>query len=51
METEARPPLPPFAMDSATLKVRLTKDAWNSRDPAKVAMAVATLATHNHKGR
>ena len=37
--TEHRPPLPPFDMESATLKVRLAEDAWNSRDPSKVALA------------
>jgi nuclear transport factor 2 (NTF2) superfamily protein len=36
----ARPPLPPFkAVDDAILKVRLAEDAWNSRDPEKVALA------------
>lgn len=35
----ARPPLPPFALDSATHKVRLAEDAWNSRDPTRVAQA------------
>ncbi len=34
-----RPPLPPFTTESATLKVRLAEDAWNSRDPARVALA------------
>ncbi len=39
METE-RPPLPPFTtIDSAAQKVRLAEDAWNSRDPARVALA------------
>jgi len=36
---ENRPPLPPFTRDSAVLKVRLAEDGWNSRDPAKVALA------------
>ena len=36
METP-RPPLPPFTEESATLKVRLAEDAWNSRDPDRVA--------------
>lgn len=31
-----RPPLPPFDNASATLKVRLAEDAWNSRDPDRV---------------
>ena len=35
----ARPPLPPFTRDTAMEKVRLAEDAWNSRDPAKVALA------------
>jgi nuclear transport factor 2 (NTF2) superfamily protein len=37
--TEQRPPLPPFTHESALEKVRLAEDAWNSRDPAKVALA------------
>ena len=35
----ARPPLPPFTHDTAAQKVRLAEDAWNSRDPARVAVA------------
>ena len=34
-----RPPLPPFTLDSAIEKVRLAEDGWNSRDPARVALA------------
>ncbi len=34
-----RPPLPPFTEDTAKHKVRLAEDAWNGRDPAKVALA------------
>jgi nuclear transport factor 2 (NTF2) superfamily protein len=34
-----RPPLPPFTEASATQKVRLAEDAWNSCDPARVALA------------
>jgi len=37
--TPARPPFPQFTRDSAMQKVRLAEDAWNSRDPAKVALA------------
>ena len=36
---DARPPLPPFTRESAILKVRKAEDAWNGRDPAKVALA------------
>jgi uncharacterized protein len=34
-----RPPLPPFTLETATQKVRLAEDAWNSKDPARVALA------------
>jgi nuclear transport factor 2 (NTF2) superfamily protein len=34
-----RPPLPPFTLDTATQKVRMAEDGWNSKDPAKVALA------------
>ncbi len=34
-----RPPLPPFTVEDAIRKVRMAEDAWNSRDPARVALA------------
>ena len=34
-----RPPVPPFNEETARIKVRAAEDAWNSRDPAKVALA------------
>ena len=34
-----RPPLPPFTLETATQKVRMAEDAWNSRDPVRVAQA------------
>ena len=34
-----RPPLPPFTEESACTKIRAAEDGWNSRDPAKVALA------------
>ena len=37
--TDSRPPLPPFDTQSATKKVRMAEDGWNSRDPDKVALA------------
>jgi uncharacterized protein len=33
----ARPPLPPFTEATAIQKVRMAEDAWNSRDPDRVA--------------
>lgn len=35
----SRPPLPPFTTETAALKARLAEDAWNSRDPVRVAQA------------
>ncbi|TCU54828.1 hypothetical protein EDF58_10762 [Novosphingobium sp. PhB57] len=39
MMENPRPPLPPFTAESAAEKVRLAEDGWNSRDPARVALA------------
>jgi uncharacterized protein len=35
---ETRPPLPPFTRETAILKVRGAEDAWNTRDPHRVAL-------------
>ena len=37
-----RPPVPPFTEETAHIKVRAAEDAWNSRDPAKIALAYTT---------
>lgn len=34
-----RPPLPPFTAETAAQKARMAEDAWNRRDPEKVALA------------
>jgi nuclear transport factor 2 (NTF2) superfamily protein len=34
-----RPPLPPFTLETARRKVRMAEDAWNGRDPERVASA------------
>ena len=36
---EAKPPLPPFTRETAIEKVRMAEDAWNNRDPHRVALA------------
>lgn len=36
---QPRPPVPPFTDESAAVKARLAEDAWNSRDPERVALA------------
>ncbi len=37
-----RPPIPPIDEASAHEKVRAAEDAWNSRDPGKVALAYSS---------
>ena len=37
--SKSRPPLPPFSFESAVQKVRQAEDAWNTRDPERVALA------------
>jgi len=39
MQPETRPPLPPFTPETAAQKARMAEDAWNRRDPARVALA------------
>ena len=36
---ETKPPLPPFTRESAIQKIRMAEDAWNTRDPERVALA------------
>src|SRR5919199_3852586 len=37
--SDERPPLPPFTAESAAQKVQAAEDAWNTRDPERVALA------------
>lgn len=43
----SRPPLPPFSKETAKQKVRAAEDAWNTKEPKKVALAY----TQNSKWR
>lgn len=36
---EPAPPLPPFSPETAIQKVRAAEDAWNTRDPERLALA------------
>jgi nuclear transport factor 2 (NTF2) superfamily protein len=36
---ETKPPLPPFSEETALAKVQAAEDAWNTREPNKVALA------------
>jgi uncharacterized protein len=38
-EIAGRPPLPPFTAETAARKVQAAEDAWNTRDPERVAAA------------
>ncbi|BBP00584.1 DUF1348 family protein [Sulfuriferula nivalis] len=35
---ETKPPIPPFTKETATHKVRMAEDAWNTRDPDRVVL-------------
>ena len=42
---------PPFTMDTARAKVRAAEDAWNSRDPERVAMAYSPDSEWRNRDR
>jgi nuclear transport factor 2 (NTF2) superfamily protein len=44
-----RPPLPPFTAQTAARKARRAEDAWNSRDPARVALAYTEDSTWRNR--
>lgn len=35
---KTKPPIPPFTTETATQKVRMAEDAWNTRDPDRVVL-------------
>lgn len=46
-----RPPLPPFDAASAATKVQAAEDAWNSRDPDRVAAAYSEDSVWRNRDR
>ena len=46
---ESRPPFPPFTLETATQKVRTAEDAWNTRDPQRVALAYTTDTRYRNR--
>ncbi|MBI3357811.1 MAG: nuclear transport factor 2 family protein [Nitrospirae bacterium] len=44
-----RPPFPPFTRETATQKVRMAEDAWNTRDPEKVSLAYTIDSTWRNR--
>ena len=49
--TQPRHPLPPFSYDDAVQKVRMAENAWNGRDPAKVAQAYTPDTTWRNRSQ
>jgi hypothetical protein len=45
-----RPPLPPFSAGDAHAKVKAAEDAWNSRDPERVALAYTEDSVWRNRG-
>jgi nuclear transport factor 2 (NTF2) superfamily protein len=48
--SSSRPPFPPFTKQSATQKVQAAEDAWNTCDPAKVALAYTEDSVWRNRG-
>ncbi len=46
----ARPPLPPFTLETAQQKVRMAENAWNTHDPEKVALAYSEDSRWRNRG-
>jgi nuclear transport factor 2 (NTF2) superfamily protein len=46
----SRPPFPPFGSETAAQKVQAAEDAWNTRDPAKVALAYTEDSVWRNRG-
>jgi len=49
MNLAPRPPLPPFTHATATQKVRMAEDAWNTREPERVSLAYTTDSTWRNR--
>jgi uncharacterized protein len=41
-KVERRYPIPPFNLETATQKVKMAQDAWNTKNPEKVSLAYTT---------
>lgn len=46
-----RPPLPPFTLETARRKVQAAEDAWNTRDPERVALAYSEDSVWRNRDR
>ena len=48
-DPNVRPPLPPFTGETASQKVRMAEDGWNTRDPEKVALVYTVDSTWRNR--
>ena len=46
---DTRPPLPPFTLETARQKARLAENAWNTREPARVALAYTSASSWRNR--
>ncbi len=46
---DPRPPLPPFTEETAKQKIQMAEDAWNSKDPERVAKAYTPDSTWRNR--
>ena len=49
MNTETRPPCPPFSIEEAIIKVRKAEDAWNGQNPQAIAQAYTPDSTWRNR--
>ena len=49
MNQNGRPPFPPFTRETATQKVRMAEDAWNTREPERVSLAYTVDSTWRNR--
>ena len=50
MADDSKPPFPPFDLESALVKVQAAEDAWNTRDPERVAAAYSADSAWRNRG-
>jgi nuclear transport factor 2 (NTF2) superfamily protein len=48
---ESKPPFPPFTRETAAAKVKAGEDAWNTRDPERVALAYTPDSVWRNRDR
>ena len=49
IDENTRPPFPPFTSETASQKVRMAEDAWNTREPESVALAYTPDCTWRNR--